>query len=76
MIAFSRYDAKINKNRPPLHVFLNNSFTRPTFKKLSDDFYRPRSEGDNALGSIRLPVCVFVGLCVCALTDDPYDLEP
>ncbi len=27
-------------------------------------YYRPRSEGDNALGSVRPSVCPFVGLCV------------
>ena len=30
-------------------------------------FYRPRSEGDNALGSVRPSVC----LSVCALTAEP-----
>ena len=34
---------------------------------IETDIYRPRSEGDNALGSVRPSVC--------ALTSEPYDLQ-
>ncbi len=33
--------------------------------------YRPRTEGDNALGSVRPSVCPFV----CALTVEPFDIR-
>ncbi len=38
--------------------------------------YRPRSEGDNALGSVRPSVRLSVRLSVCALTAEPFDLRP
>ena len=34
------------------------------------NIYRPRSEGDNVLGSVRPSVC----LCVYALTAEPFDI--
>ncbi len=38
--------------------------------------HRPRSEGDNALGSVRLFVCLSVCPFVCALLFEPFDLRP
>ena len=37
-----------------------------------DNNYRPQSEGDNALGSVRLSVRPFV----CALTLEPFESLP
>ena len=36
--------------------------------------YRPRSRGDNAFGSVRVFVCLFVCLSVRALLFEPFDL--
>ncbi len=41
-----------------------------------DHCYRPRSEGDNRIGSVRPSVCLSVRLSVCALTAEPFDLWP
>ncbi len=40
-----------------------------------DNFYRPRSEGDNALGSVRLSVHLFALSCLNRLTYDLYLLH-
>ena len=37
--------------------------------------YRPRSEGDNVLGSIRLSVRLSVWMSVCALKAEPFDID-
>ncbi len=38
--------------------------------------YRPRSEGDNVLGSVRPSVRLSVSPSVTALTAEPFDLRP
>ncbi len=73
---------------PPRHLYLHSIYTlrkNSYIKQISKcivafianvklHFYRPRSERDNALGS----VCQTHSVCpfVCALTAEPFDLRP
>ncbi len=38
-------------------------------------FYRPRSRGDDAFGSVRVFVCMYVCMYVTALLFEPFDLH-
>ena len=47
-----------------------------SIETLHGGFYRPRSEEDNVLGSVRQPVCLSVRPSVSALTAERFDLRP
>ncbi len=57
-------------------VLLRNKKTMSDNQPNGTPNYRPRSEGDNVLGSVRLSVCPSVRPSVSALTAEPFDLRP
>ncbi len=64
---------------PPWHSTIDYSSEEFLTQSLSSyllvksNSYRPRSRGDNAFGSVRVFVCLFVGVYVTALLSEPFD---
>jgi len=57
-----------------LNYSIFNVFYTVSTKRGPVDFYRPRSRGDNTIGSVRVCACVSVHLSVDALLFEPFDL--